>query len=35
MVDGLVEDVRVGEGLVGEMMGLEIVPDNLDIVEFG
>ena len=34
-MDGAVEGVGVSEGLVGEMMGLEIVPDNLDVVEFG
>ena len=34
-VNGLVEDVWVGEGLVGEMMDLEVTPDDLDVVEFG
>jgi len=33
-VYGAIEVLRVCD-LVGEMMGLEIVPDNLDIVEFG
>ena len=35
MVDALVEDVGISEGLVGEMMGLEVTPDDLDVVEFG
>src|SRR5271157_4075242 len=35
VMDGLVERVGVGEGLVGEVMGLEIAPDRLDVVEFG
>ena len=35
VMDGLVERGGVGEGLVGEMMGLEVAPDELDIVEFG
>jgi hypothetical protein len=26
--DGAIKRVRVGKGLVGEMMGFEIVPDN-------
>ena len=34
-VDCAVEGVGVSEGLMGQMMRLEIVPDNLDIVEFG
>src|SRR5271169_3201529 len=34
-MDGLVERVGVGEGLVGEVMGLKIAPDRLDVVEFG
>jgi hypothetical protein len=34
-VNGLVECGGVGEGLVGEVMGLEVAPDPLDIVEFG
>src|SRR5437868_206367 len=34
-VDGLVESGDVGEGLVGEVMRLEVVPDHLDVVEFG
>ena len=34
-MDDVVEDVGVGECLVGEMMGLEVTPDYLDVVEFG
>jgi len=34
-VDGTVERIGVGEGLMGAVMGFEIVPDQLDIVEFG
>jgi hypothetical protein len=34
LVDGAVEGVDVGEGLVGEMMGLEVVPDQFDVVQF-
>ena len=34
-MDGGVEGFGVGEGLVGEMMGFEIMPDDLDVVEFG
>src|SRR5271165_1275700 len=33
-VDGLVEGVDIGEGLTGEVMRLEVVPDDFDIVEF-
>ena len=32
-VDAAIESSGVGEGLVGEMMRFEIVPDNLDVVE--
>jgi hypothetical protein len=35
MVDGLVEDIRIGECLMVDMMSLKITPDNLDVVEFG
>src|SRR5271166_2465809 len=35
VMDGLVEGGGVGEGLVGEVMGLEVAPDRLDVVEFG
>jgi hypothetical protein len=31
-MDRLVERVGIGEGLVGEMMGLEIAPDGFDVV---
>ena len=34
-MDGGVEGFGVGECLVGEMMGFEIMPDDLDVVEFG
>ena len=34
-VDGLVEVLGSGEGLVGEIMPLHIVPSLLDGVEFG
>jgi hypothetical protein len=34
-VDGGIECFDVGEGLVSKMKGLEIVPDDLDVVEFG
>ena len=31
----LVEDIRIGEGLMGEIVGLEIMPDGFDVIEFG
>jgi hypothetical protein len=34
-VEGLVERVDILEGLVGEMVGLEVAPDRFDVVEFG
>ncbi len=34
-MDRLIERADVGEGLMSEVMGLEIVPDDLDVVEFG
>ena len=34
-MDGVVECVDVIEGLVGEMMRLEVAPDGLDVVQFG
>ena len=34
-MDGAIESVDVGEGLVGQMVRLEIAPDNLDVVELG
>ena len=33
-VDGVVECSDIGEGLMGEVMGLEVVPDHLDVIEF-
>src|SRR3954466_6406816 len=33
VVDGLIEVVRSGEGLVSEMMPLEVAPETLDIVQ--
>ena len=34
-VDCVVESFGVSKGLMGQMMRLEIAPDNFDIVEFG
>jgi len=34
-MDGLVEGVDIGEGLVSEVIGFEIMPNNLDVVELG
>ena len=34
-MDAAIEGFGVGKGLVGQMMRLEIVPDNLDVVELG
>jgi hypothetical protein len=34
-MDGAVEGVGVSEGLMGQMVRLEIVPDHLDVVELG
>ena len=34
-MDDFVEDVWISERLVGEMMSLEVAPDDLDVVEFG
>jgi hypothetical protein len=34
-VDGLVEGERVGERLMRQMMGFEIVPDHLNAIELG
>ena len=34
-VDCAVEGVGISEGLMCQMVRLEIVPDNLDVVEFG
>lgn len=33
-MDRLVECVGISEGLVGEMMRLEVAPDGLDVVQF-
>src|SRR5215208_1706072 len=33
IVDGLIEVFRSGEGLVGEVMPLEVAPEHLDIVQ--
>lgn len=35
VVDGLVECCDIGEGLMGEVMRLEVAPDGFDVVEFG
>src|SRR5208282_3082120 len=35
LMDGSIEVGGVGEGVVGEIVRFEIVPDNLDVVEFG
>jgi hypothetical protein len=32
-VDGVVERGDIGEGLMGEVMRLEVVPDNFDVIE--
>ena len=32
-MDGLIERVGIDEGFVGEMMGLEIAPDGLDVIQ--
>lgn len=32
-MNGLVQRVSIGEGLVGKVMGLEIAPDGFDIVQ--
>src|SRR5919202_449359 len=33
--DGAFESVGIGEGVIGELMLLEVAPASLDIVEFG
>src|ERR1700684_3063459 len=33
-VDVLVEGCGIGECLMGEVMGLEVVPDDFDVIEF-
>jgi hypothetical protein len=35
LVDGAVEVVGVCEGLMGQMVSLEVVPDEFDVVQFG
>ena len=35
VMDGPVEDVCVGEGLMGEIVGFQVSPDGFDVVEFG
>jgi hypothetical protein len=34
-VDGAIKRVGASKGLVSEMMGFEIVPDNLNVIELG
>jgi hypothetical protein len=34
-MDRLVERGDIGEGLMGEVVRLEIMPDDLDVSEFG
>ena len=34
-MDGLIEVRDIGEGLMGEVMGLEVAPDEFNVVEFG
>ena len=33
-VDGLFECGDVGEGLMGQVVRLEVMPDDLDVIEF-
>ena len=35
VMNGRVQRICIGERLMGEMMGFEIAPDDLDIIEFG
>ena len=35
LVDGIIEVLWAGEGLVSEMMPLQIAPELFDVVEFG
>ena len=35
VMDGPVEDVPVGEGLMGEIVGFQVSPDGFDVVEIG
>jgi hypothetical protein len=34
-VGGLVERIDIGKGLMGEIIGLEVVPNHFDVIEFG
>ena len=34
-MDGCVEGFSIGESHVGEVIGLEVMPDGLDVIEFG
>ena len=34
-VDGMVEGIGIGEGLVGEVVCLEVAPDAFDVVQLG
>ena len=34
-VDGMIERVEIGKGLVGQVPRLEVAPDGFDVVEFG
>src|SRR5271167_380479 len=33
-MDGLIEDIGISEGLMGEMVSLQVTPDDLDVIEF-
>ena len=35
LVDGAVESVCVGKGLMREMVCFEVTPDHFDVVQFG
>ncbi len=34
-MDGCVEGFGIGESHVGEVIGLKVMPDRLDVIEFG
>lgn len=34
-MDGLIQPLRIGEGLVGEVAAFQVPPDDLNVVEFG
>ena len=34
-MDGFIEGVCIGEGLVGKVMGFEVAPDPFDVIELG